>query len=236
MCNEKLWNHLFSILKDDFELISIPIPLEDNIEDIVDVLAKLFREETINLVGFSLGGYIASYFAVKYPHRIQKLFIIGSSPCSLSQVEIIKRKKAIVLIDKYGFKGLSRQKVISLLAQENQNNDELIILIQEMYSSLGEEVLRTQLKSTLKRKDLLKELSSLLIPMTFLYCDKDRLVNHSWLQEFSKISQELTLIKLIGFSHMIPLEKPIELSHEIKKWIENQRKNNNRSNLVIFEQ
>jgi pimeloyl-ACP methyl ester carboxylesterase len=40
------------------------------------------------LIGFSLGGYIATYFSMLYPERVEKLFVISNSPTSLPLDEI----------------------------------------------------------------------------------------------------------------------------------------------------
>ena len=39
-------------------------------------LILLLPSNPVLLLGFSLGGYIASYFAVNYPQRVEKLFVL----------------------------------------------------------------------------------------------------------------------------------------------------------------
>ena len=134
--------------------------------------------------------------------------------------EIEKRNKAIHLLDMYGFKGLSHKKVVSLLEVSNKKDKNLIKLIQQMYEDLGEDVFRTQMASTLNRENLLEKMSHLDVPMTFLYCDEDRLVNTKWIENFSQVTDIGTFEKISSTSHMLPLERPLEVSQAIKKWIE----------------
>jgi pimeloyl-ACP methyl ester carboxylesterase len=42
-----------------------------------DALLDLLKIEKINLVGFSLGGWIAAKFAIAYPNRVKKLALVG---------------------------------------------------------------------------------------------------------------------------------------------------------------
>ncbi len=220
MTNELLWSYLLPYLKNDYELINISIPLENSFDEVVDVLASRFKNKKINLLGFSLGGYIATYFALKYPSLVSKVFIVGSSPCMLLEEEIEKRKNAINFVKQNGLKDLSRKKVISLLDKKNEKNDNLIKLIQKMYTDLGKDTFITQFTSTLSRNNLFDELKEFKNVMTFYYCKNDRLVNVKYLNKIKKERKDFTFIEIEGFSHMIPLESPKNLSNEIKLWLE----------------
>ncbi len=95
-------------------------------DESIDFLEEYFKEDKVNILGFSLGGYVASYFTCKYPHRVNKLFILAASAGTLQDEEIEKRNKAIHLLDNFGFKGLSHKKVVSLLETSNQEDEVLI--------------------------------------------------------------------------------------------------------------
>jgi len=219
MCDENIWSKFYTFFDENYELIHVPIPMKSNLDEIIKALDIYFEEEKINLLGFSLGGYIASYFACNYPHRIKKLFVVSSSLSILAKGEIQKRQKAISFINSHGFKGLGRKKIISLLEEKNQEDEGLIHLISQMYINLGKEVFINQMKSTLVRNDLLEKISSLNFPITFFYCKEDRLVNHEWLEVLSKRSKDISFVRKISSSHMVPLEKPFELSQALKEWI-----------------
>ena len=220
MCNEQLWNRLTPYFDNTYELIFVPIPTESCFDAIISFLDTYFQEDKVNILGFSLGGYVASYFTCKYPHRVNKLFVLAASAGCLQDEEIEKRNKALGLLDTFGFKGLSHKKVVSLLETSNQKDQDLIKLIQQMYIDLGEDVFRTQMASTLNRENLLEKMSHLDVPMTFLYCDEDRLVNTKWIENFSQVTDTGKFEKISSTSHMLPLERPLEVSQAIKKWID----------------
>lgn len=219
MCDNNLWNDLFDILSNEYELITLDIPQEDSLETMVESLNRSITDEEINLVGFSLGAYLASSLSIKYPKKVKKLFLIGASLCSLKENDISKKEVALELVEKYGFKGLSKKKIKQLLLKENQNNDRLIKLIEDMYTNLGEDVFKIQVKATLKRDDLFIKLSSLEIKTTFYYSLEDKLINIQWLERLEDIDKSIYFIKTEGSSHMLPLEKVKELSVFIKNWL-----------------
>lgn len=218
MCNEQLWSAIKPLLEMNYELVHLSIPLKLNLDEMIDSLYDSIEESKINLLGFSLGGYIAAYFACKYPQKVNRLFIMAATPCDLPKNEIIKRKKVIDLNNRLGFKSLARQKIITLLDEKNVQNEYLIILIAKMYEDLGEDAFTYQLQSTLQREDLFEQLSSLDIPMVFLYSRNDALLNQSWLEKFEKQSSA-HMIKLQSASHMLPLEEPELVATQIKKFI-----------------
>lgn len=220
MCNEKLWTQLQTTLQDEYELVHVPIPLEKDIEAMVKALSASLPNESINLLGFSLGGYLASYFAVHFPQKIKRLFIMACSSCALKDEEIEKRQEVLSFIDKHGFKGLSRKKVQSLLDEEHQNNDDVMDIIQSMYTQLGEEVFKTQIKSTLYRKDLMQALMQLRVPLYFYYAQYDRLVDSKWLDAVAHKNISCVKVKRNSHSHMLPLEYPLEVSQAIRDWMQ----------------
>lgn len=219
MCNEQLWSRLVVFIKDDFELVHLDIPLKENLDVMVEALLEEMKEDKINLLGFSLGGYLASYLACKYPQRIERLFLLSSTPCDLPQDEIIKREKVIQMSRQFGFKGLARQKIISLLDKKNHNNEPLIALIATMYQKLGQEVFISQFSSTLNRPDLLQELLKQKFPLTFMYANNDRLVNLSWIKTFQENATKASFIELEGTSHMLPLEESKKICNALKCWL-----------------
>lgn len=219
MCNYKLWSYINKYFDDTYELVFLEIPNVAGFEKMSEALLPQFKEKKINLIGFSLGAYLASFFANKYKHRINRLFLISASPTLLPEIEIAQRQKALQVISHETFRALSRKKIKSLLEIKNQTNEEIISLIQEMYVDLGFEVLKNQLLSTLKRIDMSENISSFSFPVSFLYSLNDDLINKSWINKLKSKNSTFSFIEIDSRSHMIPLEKEEILSNEIKKFL-----------------
>lgn len=223
MTDERLWSRIKPLLENDYELIHIPIPHTEDFDEIIDILDKQFSndsEEKVNLLGFSLGGYIASYYAITYPNRLNRLLMVAATPGSSSEAEIERRKEKFTVIEKEGFKGLSYDKAKSLVEKKNKDDSELIKIIQDMFIDLGKERFITQLTSTFYRKDLFADLVNLDLPIWFYYSEDDRLLSPNALDRLLNNEHNMKLISRVGTSHNIPLEVPDLLSDVIKDWME----------------
>ena len=223
MTDERLWSRIKPLLENDYELIHIPIPHTEDFDEIIDILDKQFSndsEEKVNLLGFSLGGYIASYYAITYPNRLNRLLMVAATPGSSSEAEIERRKEKFTVIEKEGFRGLSYDKAKSLVEKKNKDDSELIKIIQDMFIDLGKERFITQLTSTFFRKDLFTDLVNLDLPIWFYYSEDDRLLSPNALDRLLNNEHNMKLISRIGTSHNIPLEEPRILSDVIKDWME----------------
>ncbi len=217
MTDNRLWSRIIPLLENDYELVHTSIPHSEDFDEIIDILFNEFKEEKVNILGFSLGGYIASYFAITYPNRVNRLFTVAATPGNSTEAEIERRKEKFVAIEKEGFVGLSYEKAKSLL--ENQNDEELIKIIQDMFMDLGKESFISQLTSTFYRKDLFEDLINLSIPIWFFYSKNDRLLNQEAIKKLLLDNHNMNIISREGTSHNIPLEVPELLSNEIKKWM-----------------
>lgn len=217
MTDNRLWSRIIPLLENDYELVHTTIPHSEDFDEIIDTLFNEFKEEKVNILGFSLGGYIASYFAITYPNRVNRLFTVAATPGNSTEAEIERRKEKFVAIEKEGFVGLSYEKAKSLL--ENQNDEELIKIIQDMFMDLGKESFISQLTSTFYRKDLFEDLINLSIPIWFFYSKNDRLLNQEAIKKLLLDNHNMNIISREGTSHNIPLEVPELLSNEIKKWM-----------------
>ena len=219
MTDERLWKRLIPLLEDEYELIHVPIPHSEDFDEIIDILFNYIKEEKVNILGFSLGGYIASYFAVTYPNRVNKLFMLASTPGASNEAEIERRKEKFAVIEKNGFNGLTYEKAQSLVEKKNQNDEDLIKTIQNMFMDLGKETFISQLTSTFNRLDLFNDLINLDLPIYFYYSTQDRLLNHESIKKLLNTEHNIKIVSREGTSHNISLEEPKALSLEIKKWM-----------------
>lgn len=217
MTDERLWSRIKPLLEEKYEIVHTPIPHSEDFDEIIDILFEQFKEEKVNLLGFSLGGYIASYFAITYPNRVNKLFTVAATPGASTEAEIERRKEKFVVIEKEGFQGLTYEKAKSLV--EKQEDEELIKIIQDMFLDLGKETFVSQLTSTFYRKDLFEDLTHLDIPIWFFYSKVDRLLNQNSIYRLDTVEHKMKVICREGTSHNIPLEVPEDLCELIKKWM-----------------
>lgn len=213
MCTQQLWQFLLPSLSDEFELCYLTIPNKMSLDDISDHLVAQFEEDRVNLLGFSLGGYIASLVASRFPERLDKLMVLANSPCALNADELSLRKQTVSILKRFGYKGMPRVKAEALLAEKSALHIDLIL---EMDKALGADTLLSQLENTSSRDDLMQPLLALDCDVRFIYSQKDNLINLAWMQELNALAGHKMSQKMVaGSSHMLPLEEPIMISREI---------------------
>lgn len=218
MTDERLWKKVIPLLENDYEIVHVPIPRSEDFDEIIDILFNEIKEEKINLLGFSLGGYIASYFAITYPNRVKRVFMVAATPGATNEAEIERRKEKFAIIEKEGF-GLSYEKALSLVEETNKNDEDLIQTIIDMFNDLGKNCFISQLTSTFYRKDLFEDLIHQDFPIWIFYSENDRLLNKEALKRLITTTHNIKMIKREGSSHNIPLEAPFDFASNVKSWM-----------------
>lgn len=92
MTDQRLWSRLDTYLE-EFDLVHLPIPKSEHFDEIIEIIDDQIEDDKINLLGFSLGGYIASYYTLKKLDRVKKLFLLSSTPSNTEQKDIPRREK-----------------------------------------------------------------------------------------------------------------------------------------------
>ena len=217
MTDERLWHRLEPHLQEEYELIHTPIPAHENFDEIIEHIDAQIPCDKINLLGFSLGGYIASYYAIKKPQKVNRLFLVGSTPSATEQKDIKRRESKLQEARNNKFTRLSLEKARELL--EQKEDEKLAHIMKDMFNDLGHHHFVPQLASTLNRVDLYEDLKTLQMPIKFFYSKEDRLLNHSSLEALENSKHPFKLVCREGNSHNIPLEVPEDLSTHIKDWM-----------------
>jgi len=226
MCNEQLWSkallHLSALTGHAYEFVHVKIPQNKDFNAISEFLNDYFNEEQVCIIGFSLGGYIAAHFAVTFPHRVSKFFVISNSGCALYPKEEQQRQQIVEFVSRYGYQGMSKARAEQLLDSKNTDQQVLARLTTTMLNmdaELGEAEFISQMRWTSERADLFEPLVRLKIPSVFYYSEADLLVNSLWLDKLQLNNEHCTMICTNGASHMLPLEKSEELAEHIHVWL-----------------
>lgn len=210
MCDPLIWSKIWPELSSQFELIHLPIPDEDNIDDLLSSLSASLPQEQVNLIGFSMGGYLATCLAEQAPRRFTQVLVLSNSPCALPEAEMTQRKQTINWLERFQYRGITKQKALSMLAQSPSDSDELLSIIAKMEQNLGYDTLLTQFKATSYRSDQSAFLATNKTKLGFCFGDQDKLVNKPWLHSLAK-QHGFDAIEVPNCGHMLPLEQPESL-------------------------
>ncbi|WP_417527359.1 alpha/beta fold hydrolase [Marinomonas shanghaiensis] len=217
MCDQRLWETTQQALGTSMSLRHVAIPMEHSIELILAELASVLPKGPINLLGFSMGGYLACAFALTYPERINRLMVLSNTASGLLDSERQQREVALNWVAKQGYNGIPRKKAIAMLSPSNQAKTALLECILAMDKTLGEAVFIQQLKSSLDRPNLLPKLEKTKFPLGFIVGRDDVLLSNDTI-EVMKTSDQITLQVVEACGHMVPLEQPALLADSLRNF------------------
>ncbi|WP_028891569.1 alpha/beta fold hydrolase [Tenacibaculum sp. 47A_GOM-205m] len=211
MCTVDLWQFVFPKLE-NIQPIHIDITPATSFDEINEIILNHIGAPA-TIVGFSLGGFSAMNFAIHYPEKVKKLVIVAANTDGLNDNEIQLRKSTIDFLEKHNYKGISQARIQQFLHPDNHSNSEIVSIIKKMDTDLGKEVLLRQLKATSTRINISQEVLKLNVSCLFITAENDALINPKKIKEFVNQTQKGKYITIKNCGHMIPLEKPKELTH-----------------------
>lgn len=225
-CDQQLWQGVFELLPTRFNPTAIILPQEKSSFEIIHALHQQFSsvqqpKQSLNLIGFSLGGYLSSLYATCYPKQLHKLLIIANAPFSLPTSELKIRNQTLTYIKSHGYKGMPTKRITQLLADSNKDNTNIINTISDMDKRCGQVMLEQQLANTSERLNLIPQLITMPFDIQFIIGSEDNLVNVSKLkQELVKNvegmnTNNISLDLIDDCGHMIPLENPQAVADHI---------------------
>lgn len=215
MCDPLLWSYMRTELEQQFDLVHLVIPVADELEAVLSGLQSQLPEEPVNLLGFSLGGYLATCLAELLPTRFNRLLIVSNSPCKLPDSELKQRQQTIKWLSQFPYSGITDKKIEQMLALDNRANLEIKSIIKTMERNLGYDCLLKQLTATSDRQDKSSVISNSKAQWHFCFGEEDNLVNFDWIQQI--IEQGVNVYNIANCGHMLPLEQPSELVNIINK-------------------
>ena len=206
MCDPLLWSYIRPELEKQFEFIHLAIPVVDDFESVLSGLQAQLPDEPVNLLGFSLGGYLATCLAELRPDSFKRLLIVSNSPCKLPDAELSQRLQTIKWLSQFPYSGITDKKIEQMLALEHKGSVAIKSIIKTMEQNLGYDCLLKQLTATSERQDKSAEIVSSKIDWHFCFGDEDNLVNFDWMEQIAK--QGINTYQVAKCGHMLPLEQP----------------------------
>lgn len=218
MCDARLWQRLLPQLP-GVQWRHLPIPHDHSLDGLVVSLLDQLPVEPVNLLGFSLGGYLAALLTCRAPQRVARLMVCANSPRALPTEEIGQRQQLLNWVQKHGYQGLGDRKVAQMVSAENLADAGIGALMKAMDASLGEAALVQQLRTTTERQDLQAPLAGLAQPVHLVYGDQDRLVSRPWVEALAGMRPDFVIREVPGTGHMLPLEAPVATADAIRQWL-----------------
>lgn len=216
LCDERLWLPCWRQLSIN-QRGYVPLQWAENLGQMLALTADRVDccEQKVHLVGFSMGGYVASLYALDNPQNIASLTLVGYNPEGLTSGEIEQRQTILKTIAKGGSVLMGKTALANYLADENMSNSQVIDIIKDMERDLGSAVLAYHINSTTPRKALSNMLAAAPFPIHFIVGEEDKIAPPAAIQALHQQIPDSSYHQIKGSGHMLPLERTVELAQKL---------------------
>jgi pimeloyl-ACP methyl ester carboxylesterase len=157
------------------------------------------------LCGFSLGAIVALEIAVRAPHRIDRIALIGCNPGTLS-ADATRSRAA-----------LSRTAFVT--ASYDHADPQMHALLDDMADATPPLAYQQQTLVTLTRPDNRPRLGRLRMPALIVCGIEDRICPPELSAEMARSIRRSRLALIEGAGHYVTLEQPEAVANEIAAWL-----------------
>lgn len=174
----------------------------DDLAAIMDVAGV----DRVDLVGHSMGGYVALAFAERYPQRIRTLAMVNSKSAADSEEAKAGRDMTAIKTVIQGRAILAREMANGLLAEEASPWQKA--RVETMVEETRVETIVAALEGMKQRPDRTAVLASLGIPTAAIVGEGDRLIPVAEAETMVAGVSDGTTTVIPGAGHMAPIENP----------------------------
>ena len=232
-----IWENQVTRFKEEFQLIvpDLPgsgksdfIPEVFSMTDHADLLSELLIQENIDsgdIIGHSMGGYIALAFAEKYPAKMDGLCLFHSSSYPDTEEKIESRRKSIQFIKQNGTQKFIQQTTPNLFSDHTKaNNPGLAEEIINRYSNFNPNSLVHYYEAMIQRPDRSEVLRKISKPVLIIAGESDTAIPIKHSLEQSYLPELSYFHSLKNSGHMGMLEEPAKSNHYLEILLNNTGK------------
>ena len=219
LCDQRLWAESMDALNDIIEPLFVDLRFQETLEEMLEAIFNCCEGKFI-LVGFSMGGYIAQEFALKFPEKILGFALVAVSADGYSMEEKERQVKLVENAKQKGFNGLSDLALRKFIHPKRYQDEILIELIKDMAKESGVKAFISQHVATMNRRSRLEDLAKLNCPTIIVASRDDQAVPLELIEKMSNNMPGSELHIIDNSGHMLPLEQPGELNNILKVWIQ----------------
>lgn len=208
LCDERVWLPVWQQLNLS-QRRYVPLQWAGSFEDMISLTNdRVLPDEKVHLVGFSMGGYVATQWALNHSNNVASLTLIGYAPQGLTQREEKKRKVLLQTLSKANFNPHSDSFIAPYVLDGNIVDEQIGKVVAQMAEDLGPTTLKAHIASTTPRKNLLNSLAKVRFPIHFIGSSSDAIAPLSSVKEAHSQMNNARLTVIENAAHMMTLENP----------------------------
>jgi len=180
---------------------------------------RILDNEKVHLVGYSMGGFIASLVAQRNPHNIASVTLIGYNPEGLSKEEIAKRKQLTSMLKQGNFKPDNDAYLSRFIHPSRLNDDKVAGVVKSMAQDLGKTTLLNHTLATTPRESTVKALAKINAPTTLIAAQQDAIAPATAIAQLKAQLPKANFQVIENAGHMMVLEQTDAVASIIAKQI-----------------
>ncbi|AFV83803.1 MULTISPECIES: alpha/beta fold hydrolase [Alteromonas] len=180
---------------------------------------RILDNEKVHLVGYSMGGFIASLVAQRNPHNIASVTLIGYNPEGLSKEEIAKRKQLTSMLKQGNFKPDNDAYLSRFIHPSRLNDDKVAGVVKSMAQDLGKTTLLNHTLATTPRESTVKALAKINAPTTLIAAQQDAIAPAAAIARLKAQLPKANFQVIENAGHMMVLEQTDAVASIIAKQI-----------------
>lgn len=216
--NARLWSAQVDDLSADYAVIVADYLGAASIEEMADRVLDQVPSGTFSLVGFSLGGYIALNLVGRVAERIDRLALISASPFADSE-QAIEQREWLIRKAAEDYDAVLADMGHFIVCKEGPRAAETRRIVSEMGRELGVEEFGRQQRAAMTRADARPQLASIECPVQVLCGADDRVTPVGGNRYLAEHIPGASLQVLEQTGHLLPLERPAEVSEFLRDWL-----------------
>ena len=239
---------LVPYLSDNYRMISLDLPahgltgaVESDLyshkayQNVIEEVVEILGVDKFYFVGHSMGGMIAWRYALDNMDRLNGLIIIGSAFFGNEQefkdfqsinappiaFELIESKFFIRLLEFITPRILVKEGISQSVYDQSIVTDELVDQFHDIILMEGTRLAVGRL-AEVHEDDFIADpldLKKIIIPSLIIHGEEDNLVDIRFIDHFIEQIPNAKLISYPKTGHMIPMEVPLQLSEDIREFI-----------------
>jgi len=215
MCDQRIWGPVWRELGPQFDLAYLPIETRLTRDGMRELFREAGAKAPLNLVAFSMGGYLAIQHALDHPRQVASLMTIGSSAFGLAPAELAERRRTIEWLSLHTYRGIPTGRLNTFIHPSRRGDPAIIDVMKTMDRDLGQEVLMAQMKETSERVSLAPRLGDITCPTLLIGGDSDPYLPPGSLGAMAAAIPHARTQVAADTGHLIPLEQPQWLAAQI---------------------
>lgn len=218
MCDARLWAPQMAALGRR-AVLHAPCTEADTMADLAAaILAAAPRR--FALAGLSMGGIVAMEVLRQAPERVERLALLDTNPLAEAAEVQARRAPQIARALSGGLAAVMRDEMKPNYLADGPGQGVILDLCMDMALALGPEVFARQSRALRDRPDQTATLAAYRGPALVMMGAGDRLCPRDRHDLMHRLMPQSRLSVIDGAGHLPTLEKPVETTAELLRWLE----------------